>query len=377
MSQQEGGDISGPILQEALRRAGTVQGGRYLDLYKELKPKEKRETGVEFAKMRGLGESGLRTLGQVKSLYEKDPTVLTKQKIPGKFFSRDFDNSLFNTVDTLLRLRTGAAAPESEVRRYMASLGPNFGDSPQVVEQKLNNLAADLSAAAGQAPSQVSVSPVPQGSMQGAGELLDFLIPGSKARTRQISSALETGDVGGAANVAFNPLASPENIQAATSVAGYAFLPKVLQKVAGKTVGPLFTNILGGGGKKLAEIAAKSRPINTKAVIAAGDEFITNEPAAKALWNTVRPTISEATKPSKLLAKMFDVWKGAYSATGKVKDSAEAKLYNKLYGAARNVIAEQAPELSKQIGLLRLQHITPKIAQKFTWLLAKLKFLGL
>lgn len=142
---------------------------------------------VAAKKNRTLGESGLRTLEQAKEIYEKDPNVLLKQKIPGQWLSRDFDNAMFNTIETILRLRTGAAAPESEVRRYMSKAGINFGDSPEVVEQKLQNLEADLAANAGvdiESPIDVELDKKPD--RQGKGNpindaiqdnpVLDFLL---------------------------------------------------------------------------------------------------------------------------------------------------------------------------------------------------------
>ena len=93
---------------------------------------------------RNLGTSGLRSLETVEQIVSEDPTVLAKQLTPGKFFSRQFDSALFNTVDSLLRLRTGAQAPETEIRRYMYSMGPTFGDDPQTIQFKIEQLRAAL-----------------------------------------------------------------------------------------------------------------------------------------------------------------------------------------------------------------------------------------
>lgn len=89
-------------------------------------------------------QSGLRALDAAEKLYTKDPSVLTKQLLPGKFVSREFNTALFQTIEPFLRLRTGAAAPEQEVKRYMGILGPNFGDSPEVVKQKFDAIRSTL-----------------------------------------------------------------------------------------------------------------------------------------------------------------------------------------------------------------------------------------
>lgn len=49
-----------------------------------------------------------------------------------------FDALAFNAVDNLLRILTGAQAPESEIRRYMNQYIPKAGDSPETVQTKLD-----------------------------------------------------------------------------------------------------------------------------------------------------------------------------------------------------------------------------------------------
>jgi len=92
-----------------------------------------------------LAESGISSLGRIRSMLQKDPNLLLKQSlIPGKLASRDFDRDLFGAVEALLRLRSGAAVPESEVRRYMRSYGPSLGDSYETAMNKINLLEQDF-----------------------------------------------------------------------------------------------------------------------------------------------------------------------------------------------------------------------------------------
>ncbi len=99
---------------------------------------------VQGEQVANLGKSGLRNIQIVESEIKNDPHILTKQLIPGKFMSRSFDAALFRTVDSLLRIRTGAAAPEAEVRRYMAGYGPQIGDDKATIKQKMDSLKADF-----------------------------------------------------------------------------------------------------------------------------------------------------------------------------------------------------------------------------------------
>lgn len=91
-----------------------------------------------------LAKSGNRGLAEAASIYQQDPSILTKQLVPGQWVSRRFDSAMFRTVEALLRARSGAAVPETEVRRYLTKYGPQFGDSPEVVGFKFQQLQQDF-----------------------------------------------------------------------------------------------------------------------------------------------------------------------------------------------------------------------------------------
>lgn len=95
-----------------------------------------------------LAKSGISSIEQVDKLLGIDYTngtvenmdLLTKQLIPGHFFSRTFDAALYNATDALLRLRTGAQANPTEIKGYMGRLAPTFGDDESTVIFKLQQL---------------------------------------------------------------------------------------------------------------------------------------------------------------------------------------------------------------------------------------------
>ncbi len=91
-----------------------------------------------------LAKSGARGLEEAIKLYNEDPSLLGKQKVPGQFLSRKFDSALFRSVDALLRARSGAAVPEQEVRRYMDKFAPRWGDDPETVKFKWDQLQFDF-----------------------------------------------------------------------------------------------------------------------------------------------------------------------------------------------------------------------------------------
>jgi len=91
-----------------------------------------------------LAKSGVRGLTVAEQIYNDDPDILTKQLVPGQWVSRKFDSAMFKAVEALLRARSGAAVPETEVKRYLTKYGPIYGDSPDVVKFKFEQLQQDF-----------------------------------------------------------------------------------------------------------------------------------------------------------------------------------------------------------------------------------------
>lgn len=72
-----------------------------------------------------------------------DQSKIFKNVAPGKLWSRTFDSALFRTVQGILRMQTGAVAPEKEIRAYMEALGPQPGDSNADIIYKIKSLEQD------------------------------------------------------------------------------------------------------------------------------------------------------------------------------------------------------------------------------------------
>ena len=59
-------------------------------------------------------------------------------------WGRGLESDLFNSVDIILRQRSGAAVPPEEVKRYLKIFGPAITDPPKVREQKINQIQLEL-----------------------------------------------------------------------------------------------------------------------------------------------------------------------------------------------------------------------------------------
>ena len=121
---------------------------QYQSQYEQAAPKQKNLSGAT-AKDLALTTSGLRSVEQLASILNSDKNILTKRLFPAGLLSREYDTIAFNVADTVLRLRTGAVAPEAEIRRYMEQVIPRFGDDDKTVQTKLKRIRTDLSETAG------------------------------------------------------------------------------------------------------------------------------------------------------------------------------------------------------------------------------------
>ena len=113
--------------------------------------------GKVSAKDYSYAKDGLNSISDLENIIKQDPNIVAKTNAPGGSLPlvggyirnaagvADYDQAAFNTIDTLLRIRTGAAAPDSEIRRYMVKLIPRPGDTPKVIENKLSKLKQSFS----------------------------------------------------------------------------------------------------------------------------------------------------------------------------------------------------------------------------------------
>ena len=129
------------------------------DLYITPEPKQ---PAIEKQRYDDLRASGLRNLSdynKVAKIGENDqegdfdPTALSGYVSGSSMFPQflkssdrqQIEASGVRAVEGLLRARSGAAVPESEVTRYSQAWLPQPGDSPETAQAKLDALKADLS----------------------------------------------------------------------------------------------------------------------------------------------------------------------------------------------------------------------------------------
>lgn len=158
------GDASGAsvagISRDEIEKAmvqDLANGGKNFDklksLYAIVSDKEKPQGGVKPSSQQvGVAQSGTASLEQLKGMLQKNPDILNKTAVPGSglpivggFLNNilgtgEYKAASNNTLDALARMRTGAAMTKSEERFYQGLL-PQAGDSPQVVNYKLQQIS--------------------------------------------------------------------------------------------------------------------------------------------------------------------------------------------------------------------------------------------
>jgi hypothetical protein len=138
---------------KALNQIQAFQG-----IQEKMNPKEKELNSTTENRVQ-LANSGLRALDSIEQMIQSDPSKVLKSNIYGKLGARDYDSAAFRAVEGLLRARSGAAIPETEVRRYMDANLPKIGDSQQEIQFKLEAFRKDLQdiAASGGGTSQEQI----------------------------------------------------------------------------------------------------------------------------------------------------------------------------------------------------------------------------
>lgn len=115
-------------------------------VYDVLYPEGEKEKGVPNAvKVRqDLSKAGLRAQKDVVDMFNNDPSIVIKGVVTGGLLSRKYDSAISRAVEGLLRARSGAAVPDSEVRKYVRDYGPRVGDTKKTALYKLEQLRLDL-----------------------------------------------------------------------------------------------------------------------------------------------------------------------------------------------------------------------------------------
>lgn len=97
--------------------------------------------------------SGESSLQQLRQMLSENPDLVAKSAVPGQDIpfgigaliqrgtgTTDYQTALANTLDALIRARTGAVVNKQELKQYMTRFAPRAGDSPQAVAFKLNQI---------------------------------------------------------------------------------------------------------------------------------------------------------------------------------------------------------------------------------------------
>lgn len=108
--------------------------------------KANKPLSAEASKIVSNAQIGLQALNDYEGAISQDPSVLMKRNIPGRGLlggalggvlgTRSADAASAQIVDTIARLRTGAAITNDEAKRFETFI-PQSGDNPRVAAQKL------------------------------------------------------------------------------------------------------------------------------------------------------------------------------------------------------------------------------------------------
>lgn len=138
----------------ALIAADPKNASTYVSLYSALKPTAPAAV-KPTAQQQGLAQSGIASLKQLAQMIEQDPSVVTKNAVPGQGTplvgslvtntagAKGYHALADNILSSLIHLQTGATATKEEVTSAHGQL-PQPGDSPQEQQQKIRTLLGNF-----------------------------------------------------------------------------------------------------------------------------------------------------------------------------------------------------------------------------------------
>lgn len=119
--------------------------------------------------------------------------------------------------------------------------------------------------------------------------------------------------------------------------------------------------------------------LDVSKIIEVGDRWARLDPASADIWEELKPALTQ-NMPTKDLLDMLTGWGGrTWNLMGNQKDKAASELMKHIYGAGRDVILEQAPQVAEYTASLKNIKDLPGVmkgVQKGTWLLLKLFGIG-
>lgn len=150
--------------------------------------------------------------------------------------------------------------------------------------------------------------------------------------------------------------------------------PYVLGKVLSGVKGAKLLNPKAARAEEIAKVPN----LDVKSVIKAGDKASKLNPAAAKDWKVMKTAFPKSGKmaTNDLVQLLSDWGNQTYTVGGDVRAKAAASIMNRVYGASREAIKQQAPEVARYTGVMKHLINAPKVAQKASWLGLKAAGIG-
>lgn len=115
-----------------------------IEIEKEALPADEKKSSTASERLNSKRATiGLRALKDAEKLLKEDPNLLAKGLLPGKLLSRKYENAAVRAAEQILRMQTGAVVSKDEAKRYAQDFMPWFGDDPETIQYKLEQMRLD------------------------------------------------------------------------------------------------------------------------------------------------------------------------------------------------------------------------------------------
>jgi hypothetical protein len=341
--------IEAPVQSEEITKTNEVR-----DTIGNIDTILKKNLGVVTGKSSVLslipGTEWFDTRKQVQQVKDQ-LSLASVGKLKGQGQVSDAERKMLANASSALDVGMTEKAFREELRKVKGILSRNVGDQETQVDEPV-----------------IEDTNLPRMAISSADALTKILFPGTRKAlssegmaianpfTEKSGNIAETkGNLGeslkatGQDLMKFLGLVAPAGVEIGVAA---KTLPKIITKGKGAIEGVKTLTPKGAIANRTAVATKSTAKLSGENIIKAGEEYVTNDPTAKKLLEKILPSIEKKTFNAPQLLEKLKIWNKAYTAAGKVGKSSKAGLYETLARAAREELAQKAPDVLEAQGKL-------------------------
>jgi len=286
------------------------------------------------------GTKSYTTRGQIQQIKDQ-LSLASVGKLKGQGQVSDAERRLLANASSNIKFGMNPGDLREELNKVRGILGRNIGETGAAPDQGVQD---NLS--------------IPGVALSGADALTKLLFPETrKALTPEAMNKIlaptipleqTKGNLGKSVEATLKsfPNLLKGVVPAGVELGSYLGLSGLGKKGVGKA-GEVISRFTpkGAAGARATEAVKSTAKISGNKLISAATQYVENDPTAAKLLQKIIPTLEKKSLSVTELVDKMKIWTKAYSAAGRVGNSAKAGLYDALQVAAKDELAAKAPRV--------------------------------